>query len=332
MDKAEWLKKRTFHHRDFADIRKLVELKEKQNLTISVGFPTLNVVKTLPAILQTIKTSLMEKYPLVDEIAIVDSRSKDKTTNVAKRYGVDVYYDDEVLPSLGTAKGKGEALWKSLAALKGDIICWVDSDIENIHPRFVYGLVGPLLTNKNIGYIKGFYQRPVKEDGKLKPSGGGRVTEILARPLLNLFYPELAGIIQPLAGEYAGRREVLESAPFFTGYAVETALNIEIFRQFGLSRMAQVDLEKRVHHNQTTEALGRMAFGILEGVLVLLEKDKKLKLKTALPQVMQTVGYKNKEHLFSKHKIEIIERPPMKTIAEYKKIRKELEKSDAKKP
>jgi glucosyl-3-phosphoglycerate synthase len=148
---------------------------------------------------------------------------------------------------VGTYRGKGEALWKSLHVTKGDIVAWIDTDITNIHPRFVYGLLGPLLRRPDVQYVKGFYQRPIKVNGQLQASGGGRVTELVARPLLNLFYPELSGVVQPLSGEYAGRREALMSVPFFTGYGVETGLLIDLHDRYGLAGIAQVDLEERVH-------------------------------------------------------------------------------------
>lgn len=322
MNQAEWLDKYTFSHTHFQDINRLVELKKEQSTTISLGLPTLNVESSLPKILETIKTALYEEHPLLDEIAIIDSHSKDRTVEIAKDYGVDVFYDDEIVPSLGTAKGKGEALWKSIGALSGDLIVWIDSDIENIHPRFVYGILGPLLAHPEIGYVKGFYQRPIKSSGQLRETGGGRVTEIFARPMLNMFYPQLAGFVQPLSGEYGGRREILESIPFFTGYAVETALLIQIERQFGIESMAQVDLERRVHHNQPTKALGRMAFEILQALLKLLEEDDKIKVASDLNPLLKQLQRRNGEYHFTDYKPNVIKRPPMKEAKEYQDKRK----------
>ncbi len=321
----KWFNERTFHHKQFSNISKLVKLKKEQDLFISLGLPTFNVEKSIGEIISVIKESLVEKYPLLDQIAIIDSHSSDATVSIAQELGVEIYFDDEVLTSMGTEQGKGEALWKSLHVLTGDIIVWIDSDIENIHPRFVYGLVGPLLYNPEIAFVKGFYQRPIREQGRLKETGGGRVTEILARPILNLFYPELACFIQPLSGEYAGRREVLESVPLYTGYAVEFGLLVEIWRQFGFMSMAQVDLEKRIHPNQPTRALGRMAFAIYQAVFQLLDEDNKIRLLTRLNKVLRTVKYREGTYTLVDNEIRIAKRPPINSVPEYTAYRKQLE-------
>ncbi|HAW60535.1 MAG TPA: glucosyl-3-phosphoglycerate synthase [Actinobacteria bacterium] len=320
----KWFKERTFHHRDYRNIAGLVELKREQNLTISLGFPTLNVEDTLYNILLVAKEELVERFPLLDQIAIIDGHSTDETVNIARELEIEAYFDDEILPSMGSLSGKGEALWKSLDVLHGDIIAWVDSDIENFHPRFVYGLVGPLLTHKEIGYIKGFYQRPLKTKRAIREAGGGRVTELVARPILNLFYPNLAGFIQPLSGEYAGRREILESVPFYTGYAVETALLVEIQRKYGLESMAQVDLERRMHRNQPTKALGRMSFAILQAVFQLLKEDGKIDLSSMPNKVFHMVGFKDGEYAFRERRIEVVKRPPMNTVPDYLEHRRKL--------
>jgi glucosyl-3-phosphoglycerate synthase len=317
MEFTEWFQARTFNHRDYSDIAELVRLKEKQNLAISLCLPTLNEEKTISEILGSLKTALVEQYPLLDEIALIDSRSTDKTVELARELGVDVYFDDEILVSEGPGQGKGEALWKSLHALSGDIIIWIDSDIKNIHPRFVHGLVGPLLERPEISFIKGFYQRPITFKKVQKEAGGGRVTEILTRPFFNMFYPELTGFIQPLAGEYGGRREVLESVPFFTGYGVETGLLVDVWKKYGLSRMAQSDLDKRVHHNQSLGALGKMSFGIMQAIYALLEEDHKLELKTDLNKTFRTVKHVDHQYSFHSSRVEVKKRPPMITIPEY---------------
>ena len=168
-DCDRWFEERTFHHREFADIERLVELKEEQGLRVSVCLPTLNIAETVGEILRVFRTELVERHPLIDQLAVIDSRSTDGTIEIAEAEGAQVFFDDEILPDLEPATGKGEALWKSLYALDGDIIAWVDSDIENIHPRFVYGLVGPLLADPDIGYVKGFYERPMKDGDYLPP-------------------------------------------------------------------------------------------------------------------------------------------------------------------
>ncbi|MDR0877273.1 MAG: glucosyl-3-phosphoglycerate synthase, partial [Treponema sp.] len=204
--RSDSILKRTWHHSRFEDINRLVALKEKKNVKISLAFPTLNEELTIGKEILVIRTELMDRYPLIDEIAVIDSSSKDNTRKVAERFGARVIASKTILPKYGNYRGKGENLWKSLYALEGDIIVWVDADISNIAPKFVYGLIGPLLEDDSISYVKAFYERPVRSGGGIAPSGGGRVTEILVRPLFSLFYPELALLIQPLSGEYAGRR------------------------------------------------------------------------------------------------------------------------------
>ncbi len=240
----KWFAENTFHSDEFSEIKDLMALKEQQGSTISLALPALNEEETVGKVLDTIKNALMKEYPLLDEIVLIDSNSTDRTRQIAKEHGVPVHIHQHLLPDLKPRIGKGEALWKSLLVTKGDIIAWIDTDIVNIHPRFVYGIIGPLLLNRNIQLVKGFYRRPLKVGDKVQAGGGGRVTELTARPLLNLFFPELSGIIQPLSGEYAGRREALEKVPFFSGYGVETGLLIDIFEQFGLQALAQVDLKQ----------------------------------------------------------------------------------------
>ena len=196
---------------------------------------------------------MVGRVPLLDEILVIDSASTDRTREIAEAEGARVVQHPDVLSRYGSFRGKGEALWKSLYETTGDIIVWADTDVRNWHPRMVYGTLGPLLHEPRLQYVKGYYQRPIVEDGVLKEGGGGRVTELVARPLINLFYPELSGMIQPLAGEYAGRRSLLETIPFFTGYAVEIGHLIDAAERVGIEGLGQVDLERRVHRNQELE-------------------------------------------------------------------------------
>ena len=171
----------------------------------------------------------MERFPLLDELLVIDSDSTDETREIAEAEGARVRRPLATsCRSYGCYSGKGEALWKCIYETSGDLIAWSDTDIKDWHPRFLYGTLGPLLAEPRIGYVKAYYQRPIVEGGLLKEGGGGRVTELVARPLINLFFPELSGYIQPLAGEYAGRREHLEQIPFFTGYAVEIGHLIDL--------------------------------------------------------------------------------------------------------
>ena len=316
----DWINKRTFHHSQFEDKRKLVELKEKLDLKISLAFPTLNEEKTIGKEIMVIKTELMDRFPLIDEIAVIDSNSIDKTREIAEEFGAKVFLSESILPNYGSYKGKGENLWKSLYVLEGDIIVWIDADIQNIHPKFVYGLLGPLLYYPDeIKYVKGFYERPIQMGDGIKPSGGGRVTEILIRPLFSLFYPELSGLIQPLSGEYAGCREILERLPFSVGYGVETGHLLDILNEYGIDVLAQVDLDKRIHRNQTIQALSRMSFGILLTFMKRLEAHKKVKLLTELEKYYKSISVEKDKHYINETEIIFVERPPMIEIPEYKK-------------
>jgi glucosyl-3-phosphoglycerate synthase len=307
-----------------------VSLKEKKGLKISLAFPTLNEELTIGKEILLIRTELMERFHLLDEIAVIDSSSKDKTRKVAEHFGARVITSKKILPKYGTYRGKGENLWKSLYALEGDIIVWVDADISNIAPKFVYGLVGPLLEDDGISYVKAFYERPMRSAATagsaagIAPTGGGRVTEILVRPLFSLFYPELAQLIQPLSGEYAGRRKLLEQLSFSVGYGVELGHLIDIFHLAGSPALAQVDLDVRIHRNQTTASLGKMSFGILNTFFSRVEKSGNLNLLRelgdryiSLIQEHQTPPKKSVPKI-QETEISGVERPPKLEIPEYR--------------
>ena len=230
---------------------------------------------------------MQERYPLVDEILVIDSDSDDDTVAIAEGEGARVLEHSAVLPRYGSFRGKGEALWKSLFETSGDIVVWADTDVRNWHHRMVYGTLGPLLVEPRLQYVKGYYQRPIVEGGVLKEGGGGRVTELVARPLINLFFPELSGMIQPLSGEYAGRRTLLEQIPFFTGYAVEIGHLIDASERAGIDGLGQVDLERRVHRNQELEGLSRMSFVILQAVMKRLEERRRARLFAELGSTMK---------------------------------------------
>jgi glucosyl-3-phosphoglycerate synthase len=259
----------------------------------------------------------MKDFPLLDEIVLMDSNSTDRTREIARELGVPVYIHQHLLPDMKPRTGKGEALWKSLLVTKGDIIAWIDTDIVNIHPRFVYGIIGPLLLNRKIQFVKGFYRRPLRVGNKVQAGGGGRVTELTARPLLNLFYPELSGVVQPLSGEYAGRREALEKATFFSGYGVETGLLIDVFEHFGLRAIAQVDLQERIHHNQELEALGKMSFEIIQTVLRKLETRFERSFIEDINKTMKLIKYAKGGYFLEVEEVPERERPPMITVPAY---------------
>lgn len=320
----KWFAENTFHRREFDEIEKLVELKERQGLSISLGLPSLNEAETVGEIIQKIKERLLDEFPLLDEIVLIDSGSTDETVKIAQDLGIPVYVHQEILPQYGAYRGKGEALWKSLYVLRGDIVVWIDTDIKNIHPGFVYGILAPLLREPEIQYVKGFYRRPLKEEGKIYAEGGGRVTELTARPFLNLFFPELSGIIQPLAGEYGGRREALERVPFFTGYGVETGLLIDLFNEFGLRAIAQVDLEERIHRNQPLPALSQMSFAIIQVFVQRLEEKSMIKLLEEINQSMKLIKHRQQGYALEVKEIRDHERPPMVSIPEYQARRREV--------
>ncbi|MBN2067652.1 MAG: glucosyl-3-phosphoglycerate synthase [Candidatus Diapherotrites archaeon] len=324
-----WFNSHTFHNSKFEDVDALIELKHQQDRKISVGIPTLNEEKNVANVVSTIRKSLYEKKHLIDEIAIIDSGSTDRTVELAEKAGARVITSEKHLREFGAFYGKGENLWKSLHTLRGDIICWIDADIENIHPKFVYGLVGPMLQDRELGYVKGFYRRPLKFGDKIVSYGGGRTTEICIRPIFNLYFPELTGFIQPLSGEYAGKRKVLERVPFFVGYGVETGLLIDISRKFGLNAMAQVDLDERVHRNQETVALGRMAFGIMQVVASRLGKQQRQEFLQEFctvyrfPEIREPEKEGEERQYFLNEK-EIVERerPPISRLHDYRMKKK----------
>ncbi len=312
-----WFGESNFHHAEFRDLRRLVALKEKQGVTVSLILPTLNEGATIGPIVRRARMLLMEAVPLVDELLVIDSASDDRTCEIAAREGARVVQHADVLTRYGSYRGKGESLWKSLYESSGDIVVWCDTDVRNWHPRMAYGTLGPLLVEPRIQYVKGYYQRPIVEGGVLREGGGGRVTELVARPLINLFYPDLSGFIQPLAGEYAGRRSLLESIPFFTGYAVEIGHLIDIAERAGLEALGQVDLERRIHRNQELEGLSRMSFVIIQAVMKRLEERRRARLFAEMGSTMKLP--RSGADRLGLEVIELAdrERPPMVRIPEY---------------
>lgn len=315
----KWFAENTYHSREFIDLERLLQLKEDQGVSISLALPALNEEQTVGNVIQTIKTALMDQIPLLDEMVLIDSGSVDQTRKIASDLGIPVYIHQEILPQYGAYTGKGEALWKSLYVVNGDIIAWIDTDIKNIDPRFVFGILGPLLDSPNVRYVKGFYRRPLRQGDKMVAGGGGRVTEITARPFLNLFFPELSGLIQPLSGEYAGRRSALEKLPFFTGYGVETGLLIDLLNKYGLEGIAQVDLLERVHHNQPLPSLSKMSFAIMQVVFSRLEERHNVQMLEQANLTMNLIRFsKRRGYFLDQDEIHEYERPPMESIPEYR--------------
>jgi glucosyl-3-phosphoglycerate synthase len=202
----------------------------------------------------------------IDEVVVVDA-SGDETGEIAARLGAEVHAQASLMPGFGSVLGKGDAMWRSLSILNGDIVCFVDADTEHFGAHFACGLVGPLVVDPDVQFVKGFYRRPFRLGDEVAPEGGGRVTELTARPLLQLFYPRLAHIRQPLAGEIAARRDLLERLPFATGYAVEIAMLIDAYELAGIGAIAQVDLDERQNRHQPLSELGPMATEVMRAVL-----------------------------------------------------------------
>jgi len=301
-----------------AGLEELVALKERKGYKISLAFPTLNEEATIGEEIEIIKKILSEDYPLLDEIVVIDSGSTDETLKVAKEAGAEVYHSADILPRMGNYMGKGENLWKSLFVLEGDIIVWLDADIKNIHPKFVYGLVGGLLKYEHLLFVKAYYQRPIQLNGEENEYGGGRVTEILVRPLFSLFFPELATLYQPCSGECAGKRELLEMLPFPCGYGIETGMLIDIYNRFGPQVIGQVNLDLRIHRNQPAWALGKMGFEILYAFLNRLKKLGKIELNQEIYQSYRKLEMKPDLYELIEESIQINERPPIIMIPEYR--------------
>jgi len=240
-------------------VDELVAAKDRTGTTISVCLPARNEEATVGAIVANVRRNLVDHAPLVDEVIVMDDGSEDATAEAAAWEGARVFAVEDVLPDLPRGSGKGNVLWKSLYVCEGDVIVWLDADVRNFGPHFVTRLVGPLLADPRVGFVKGFYRRPLHGEA----TGGGRVTELMARPLISSLFPHLAGFVQPLSGEYAGRRTLLETVPFVEGWGVEIGLLIDLVANFGIDAIAQADLDVREHRNRTLEDLGPQAMAIL---------------------------------------------------------------------
>ncbi|MGK5630110.1 glucosyl-3-phosphoglycerate synthase [Streptomyces sp. URMC 123] len=280
--------------------------------TVSVVLPALDEEATVGPIVETIRRELMSAaMPLVDELVVLDSGSTDRTAQVAARAGARVVHRDSLLPRVPALPGKGEVLWRSLLATRGEIVCFVDADLRDFSAAFVSGIVGPLLTEPGVQLVKAMYDRPL--EGGAGGEQGGRVTELVARPLLNLHWPRLAGFVQPLGGEYAARRTLLERLPFPVGYGVELGMLIDALDLVGLDALAQVDVGVRRHRHQDGQALGRMAATIYGTAQARLER----RVRPVLTQFHRVNG----GFAPRVHEVASVERPPMATVPEYRAAR-----------
>jgi glucosyl-3-phosphoglycerate synthase len=272
-----WAQARSFHHSLYPAERIAAERVADAGTPGEVGAPSISVCLPARECATTVGRVIGELLPLVqigaiDEVIVLDAASADGTADVAERTGATVWQEGELLPALGPVLGKGDAMWRALSALDSDIVCFLDADTEDFSAHFATGLIGPLVCEQGISFVKGFYRRPLGGESE----GGGRVNHLMARPALAVFYPELAGVRQPLAGEVAARRELLEALPFATGYGVEIAMLIDVWRAVGLDGIAQVDLDEHRNPHQPLSALTPMATTVLATIARRLQSEGRL--------------------------------------------------------
>lgn len=323
-----WLAENTYHADEFADLRELMALKAQSGATISLAVPARNAEATVGKVLRSLKSALYDRTPLLDEIVLIDAGSTDRTREVAADLGVPVFSAHEILPQYGALRGRGETLWKSLYITRSDLVVWADADLTNPHPRWICGLVGPLLRDARIQYVKGFSRRPTAGEDQA-PLEDEQVAELAVRPLLSLLYPELSGVLQLLGGVCAGRRAILEHLPFHAGHGAQISLLLEIFDRHGLPALAQVDLGERLGHagggRRSPEALAQAAYAALQVFLRKLERRHGLALVKDINRTMKLVrGDAGRLHLELQEVREHI-RAPLIDIPEYAAHRGEIE-------
>jgi glucosyl-3-phosphoglycerate synthase len=264
----EWFQAHSFHYQEFGDARELGQLKRQRGITATLVLPTRNVADTIVPVLEEVRYLSGTEVGLIDQVIVVDSDSIDGTAELAQGYDVEVYSENSLMPEYGMNHGKGDAMWRSLSKAYGDIIAFADTDTGNFCRDLVAGVIGCLVAKSEIQFVKAAYRRPYTREVVSVPDGGGRVTELMAKPVLNHFFPELAGFVQPLAGEFAGTRDLMYSVPFFTGYAVEIGMLIDVLNTCGLAAMAQVDVGVRRNRHQDLGNLSRMGYSVLRAALL----------------------------------------------------------------
>jgi glucosyl-3-phosphoglycerate synthase len=300
-----WFGRRTSRWQDWP-LDWLLAAKQRQGATISVVIPARNEERTVAGVVAAISRSLVEDVPLVDELVVLDSDSTDATAAVAAKAGAVVYRAAEVRPAAGSFPGKGEAIWKSLLVTSSDLLVFIDADLTSWGPHFVSGLVGPLLATSAVQLVKGFYTRVLTETDGSTSTEGGRVTELVARPLISLWWPELAGVVQPLAGEWAARRSLMESLPIPVGYGVELATLMDTTERYGLDAVAQVDLGSRAHRHQANHDLALMAAELL----VVAERRRPLPALPAAAELRQFARDESGQARLVSRPVPVTERPP----------------------
>ncbi len=324
MDARDWFKHRSYDFKRFSDLRELGRRKRERGLTVSAVLPSRNVADTIGGIIDEIHAvnGRTGGDLLVDQILVVDADSPDGTADVAAEKGAEVFSENDLMREHGGAHGKGDAMWRSLSVARGDLVMFMDADTRDFEPQLVYGILGPILEDPTVRYVKAAYRRPFKSAETLQVDGGGRVTELSTKPLFNLFYPELTGFVQPLAGEFVADRELFSSIPFLTGYAVETGIMIDVLKMIGLDAMAQVDLGTRQNRHQPLRDLSRMSYSVLRAVARRLRQEGRLN-QTRDPSLPDSLfQFSDYRHAVAtpdglrlqEYVEELVERPPIKEV------------------
>jgi glucosyl-3-phosphoglycerate synthase len=321
VDAVEWFGHRSYDYRQFSDLEALGRRKGELGLTVSAVLPCRNVADTVGGIIDEIH-AVNEQAPLIDQILAVNADSADGTAEVAASRGAEVYSENELLSHYEGTHGKGDAMWRSLSVARGDLIMFMDADTKDFKAQLVYGVLGPILYLPEVRFVKAAYRRPFKGHESVEVDGGGRVTELTAKPLFNLFYPELSGFVQPLAGEFVADKALFCSIPFLTGYAVETGIMIDVLKRVGLGAMAQVDLGTRQNRHQPLRDLSRMSYSVVRAVARRLRQEGRLnqprdpnlpeqlfQFSDYLHAVATPEGLKLQEYVE-----ELVERPPIADV------------------